>query len=101
MEEAHQQSVNFAATQIESKSNHRTLESMKIDETLVMKCLANNVALQSKYTVSLFDFGGQSVFNVIHPFFLTRFGIYVVVFNMEWLIGDSGMCCQKISIIRR
>jgi GTPase SAR1 family protein len=61
-----------------------------IDESLVMKCLADKVSLDSKYTIALFDFGGQSVFNVIHPFFLTKYGVYIVTFNMEWLLGSEG-----------
>ncbi len=60
------------------------------DDELVMKCLADNVALDSKYKIALFDFGGQSVFNVIHPFFLTQYGVYIVTFNMEWLLGNEG-----------
>ena len=60
------------------------------DEALVMKCLENNVALDSKYKISLYDFGVQSVFNVIHPFFLTQFGVYLVAFNMEWMLGSPG-----------
>ncbi len=61
-----------------------------VDEELVMKCLADKVSLDSKYTIALFDFGGQSVFNVIHPFFLTKYGVYIVTFNMEWLLGSEG-----------
>lgn len=53
-----------------------------IDNELVMKCLANGIQTESKFIISLFDFGGQSVFNVIHPFFLTKYGVYIVTFNM-------------------
>ncbi len=61
-----------------------------VDDALVMKCLSDNVDLDSKYKIALFDFGGQSVFNVIHPFFLTQYGVYLVVFNMEWILGTEG-----------
>ena len=37
----------------------------------------------------MFDFGGQSVFNVIHHFFLTRYGVYTLLFNMEWLVNSD------------
>jgi GTPase SAR1 family protein len=57
----------------------------EIDTSLVMKYLGEQSNIDSKFIISVFDFGGQSVFNVIHPFFLTRFGVYVVTFNMEWL----------------
>jgi hypothetical protein len=33
--------------------------------------------------------GGQSVFNVIHHLFLTTNGLYLVVFNMQWLLSDD------------
>lgn len=64
--------------------------SSTYSEALVMQCLADNVSLTSKYKITLYDFGGQSVFNVIHPFFLTQYGVYIVAFNMEWLLGNEG-----------
>jgi hypothetical protein len=39
--------------------------------------------------VSVYDFGGQNVFNCLHPFFLTRFGVCIVVFDMTWLIDEE------------
>jgi hypothetical protein len=61
----------------------------EIDSSLVMKYLGEQSKIESKFIVSVFDFGGQSVFNVIHPFFLTRFGVYVITFNMEWLASSA------------
>jgi GTPase SAR1 family protein len=61
----------------------------EIDTSLVMKYLGEQSNIDSKFIISVFDFGGQSVFNVIHPFFLTRFGVYVVTFNMEWLSSTA------------
>eukprot|EP01041_Mallomonas_annulata_P000218 gene218-395_t len=60
-----------------------------IDGELVMKTLANKVVTESKFILSVYDFGGQEVFNVIHPFFLTRYGIYIVVFNMECIFSSD------------
>ena len=60
-----------------------------VDGTLMVKCLADAIQTDSKFIISVFDFGGQSVFNVIHPFFLTRYGIYLLVFNMEWLLTEN------------
>jgi hypothetical protein len=34
------------------------------DDELIMKCLADKVQTESKFVISVFDFGGQSVFNV-------------------------------------
>jgi GTPase SAR1 family protein len=45
--------------------------SSEIDTSLVMKYLGEQSQSESKFIISVFDFGGQSVFNVIHPFFLT------------------------------
>lgn len=60
-----------------------------VDNELVMKCISNKIYIDSKFIISLFDFGGQSVFNVIHHFFLTTCGVYVLVFSMEWLVSND------------
>ena len=60
--------------------------SAKIDDEIVMKCLADSVHTESKLILSVFDYGGQSVFNVIHHFFLTRYGVYCLVFNMVFIL---------------
>jgi hypothetical protein len=39
--------------------------------------------------LSLLDFGGQEVFYSLHHLFITRFCVYVVTFNMEWLWDDA------------
>lgn len=70
-----------------------------IDNELAMKCLADNLrSAESKFVLSLF---GQSVFNVIHPFFLTRYGVHLVVFNMEWLLTEDSrlkaQCLQYLT----
>jgi GTPase SAR1 family protein len=63
-------------------------KALVIDEGLVMKYLAslNN---STKFVISLFDYGGQSVFNVIHHLFLTRYGVYALVFNLEQLTSPD------------
>jgi GTPase SAR1 family protein len=79
----------------ESISNQLSIATTKaknnkpVDDELVMKCLANNIKTDSKFVLSIFDFGGQSVFNVIHPFFLTRYGVYLIVFNMQWFLDPD------------
>ena len=60
-----------------------------VDDNFITKCLSNDVYSSSKFVVSLYDFGGQEVFNAIHPFYLTRFGIYVVVFDMEEMLSED------------
>jgi GTPase SAR1 family protein len=61
----------------------------ELDEEMVMKMLATMQDAESGLLISLFDFGGQSVFEVIHHLFLTRNGVYALVFNMEWLLRDG------------
>ena len=39
-------------------------DANSFDHKLVMKCLADKVQTESKIVISVFDFGGQSVFNV-------------------------------------
>jgi GTPase SAR1 family protein len=62
--------------------------ALAIDDALVMKYLAN-LNDNTKFVISLFDYGGQSVFNVIHHLFLTRYGVYTLVFNMEQLVSPD------------
>ena len=57
--------------------------SIEPNVDLVMKCLADvTVHDDEELILSLIDFGGQSVFNVIHHLFLTSYGVYLVLFNM-------------------
>ena len=43
--------------------------------------------------VSILDFCGQRVFDVIHSFFLGPNGVYVLIFNMEWMQSDLRDSC--------
>ena len=55
----------------------------------VMRYLADVKVSDADLILSLFDFGGQSVFNIIHHLFLTTCGVYVVVFNMLSILDDN------------
>ena len=80
----------------EIKSEDSKVEaSRELDENTVMKMLATMKDKNSGLLISLFDFGGQSVFDIIHHLFLTRNGVYALVFNMEWLINDNQNEKQK------
>ena len=59
------------------------------DVSLVMKYLAEVKVCDADLILSLIDFGGQSVFNIIHHLFLTSYGVYVVVFNMVDILDDN------------
>ena len=48
--------------------------------------------MNSKLLINLFDFGGQEIFGAVTPLFMTRYGVYVLVFNMEcFLITPEDM----------
>ena len=65
-----------------------------------MKTLADNVVTNSKVVLGIFDFGGQKVFYVIHHLFLTKYGLYLIVFNMEDLRGGVEMQEKCFKYIR-
>ena len=51
--------------------------------------LADKIQTQSNVVIGLFDLGGQSVFDVIHHLYMTRYGVYLVVFDMQWLLETT------------
>eukprot|EP00392_Amoebophrya_sp_AT5.2_P019627 g20561.t1 len=73
---------------------------VQVDSELVMKCLSASTQTSSNLIISVFDFGGQSVFNVIHHLFLTRNGVYALVFNMEWLLGMGPLRQQCLDYLK-
>ena len=75
-------------------------KQVAIDEELVLKCLSSSVANESDLIIALFDYGGQSVFNVIHHLFLTSNGVYVLAFNMEWLVAEGPNRVQCLDYMR-
>ena len=58
-----------------------------IDETL-LKELGKTVT-PTNIVVTVSDYGGQEVFYTLHHLFMTRNAVYIVVFNMEWLLEDG------------
>jgi GTPase SAR1 family protein len=68
----------------------KEITSAETNSEEIVRCLADNVKLaHSKYIVSIYDYGGQSVFNAIHPFLLTKYGVYVIVFDMRELVNNN------------
>ena len=59
------------------------------DSEFVVKCLQDGLQLDADLKVSIFDYGGQEVFNAMHQFFFTQNGVYCVVFNMEDLCSAA------------
>jgi GTPase SAR1 family protein len=70
----------------------RITEEVEVDIAPTIRKIAGGNLRNSGIEVSLFDFGGQDVFNCLHPYFLTRFGVSIVVFNMTWF---EGACPEK------
>ena len=46
----------------------------------------------SELTLSLWDYGGQDVFLSLHHLFLSRYGVYVVVFDMADMTATQRLC---------
>lgn len=94
-------SLTSIATRMKNKTLPRiAVKRKEVDNELVMKCVAQAIEA-GKLKISIFDYGGQSVFNVIHHLFLTRYGVYLLVFNMEWLVSDDqelrGRCLSYLT----
>jgi hypothetical protein len=63
-----------------------------VDGTTFNRCLSENIARKdegSELIISLYDFGGQDIFSVLHPFFMSKYGVYVVVFDMELFLSKE------------
>jgi hypothetical protein len=56
-----------------SPINLSPLDAKQFDDELVMKCLAEKMQTDSKFIISVFDFGGQSVFNVSNIVFVDNY----------------------------
>ena len=64
----------------------------QFDTDEYLKMLAKDLQMNSKLLINLFDFGGQEIFGAVTPLFMTRYGVYVLVFNMQcFLITPEDM----------
>jgi hypothetical protein len=57
------------------------------DLDLVMQLLEQDGSAGRRLVFSTWDYGGQHVFRIVHHLFLTRFAVYLAVFNMDDLVG--------------
>jgi len=66
-----------------------------IDEEEVAKKFDSNLVLSkdgqtsSEVTFTIWDFGGQEIFYTLHHVFLTKYGVYLLVFNMNELLKKT------------
>jgi GTPase SAR1 family protein len=70
----------------------KTIKARDLDSEMMYKLISENINTRnnlSKLTISLCDFGGQEVFNALHAFFMTRCGVYLLVFDMELFLSKE------------
>jgi GTPase SAR1 family protein len=97
-----EETVNCVNANI-NKVRVKKIESTDVNTDLLYKCFTDNLSRgnhMTKLTVSLCDFGGQDVFNALHAFFMTRCGVYMLVFDMELFLSkdekDRESCQQNV-----
>jgi len=61
--------------------------SEKVEEAVRMMGITRLSSSDISYQI--WDFGGQSVFYALHHVFLTRFGIYIVCFNLQDFLHET------------
>ena len=81
--------TNTAESTNETFEVDNSAPPLESDMSFVMKYLAEVKVSDADLILSLFDFGGQSVFNIIHHLFLTSYGVYVAVFNMVSMLDHD------------
>ena len=87
------ESIQSSNSQEEQKS---ALEV--VDRELILKLAGDGSATEStELRLSLWDFGGQSVFYALHHLYLTRFATFAVLFNMQVWEAIICLCCIALS----
>jgi GTPase SAR1 family protein len=88
------------------KTNAVPLASAAVDDIFtlnkeaIIKHLATHKDEKSGIVLSIFDYGGQTVFDVIHHLFLTSNGVYALSFNMEWLLDGNPERNKALAFLR-
>ena len=72
--------------------SHLPLSKDMVDQDFIIKKLAegSDMIQNNNLVISIYDFGGQDVFSALTHFFFTKRAVYLVVFNMEWLLTSLG-----------
>ncbi len=84
--------VNCAATVSDSHSSVQTDAQgakLEVDRALVQRFLDTKDGDGEPMKLLLEDFGGQDSFYELYSILFSEFAVYVLVFNMEWLLPDS------------
>ena len=68
-----------------SDSKRKRKSALKVmDRELILKLARDGAGTESvELRLSLWDFGGQSVFYALHHLYLSRFAAFAVLFNMQ------------------
>ena len=73
-----------------------------MDRELILKLARDEAGTESvELRLSLWDFGGQSVFYALHHLYLTRFAAFAVLFNMQVLFVYAWQFSSTCSYERR
>ena len=62
------------------------MQSLEVRVNEMLESGEDNVR---KIVFTTWDYGGQHIFRIVHHLFLTRFAVYLAVFNMANLVGDT------------
>ena len=56
----------------------------KLDLELLLKSKTEKPSIR----LQIWDYGGQTVFHTLHHLFLTRYGVYLLIFNSKHMLND-------------
>jgi hypothetical protein len=71
------------------------MQTLKTNREEVIKCMNMQLSelrsgTKEPLRISLWDYGGQEKFYVMHHMYLSRFCVYLLVFSMKWLLSGVG-----------
>ena len=55
----------------------------------IEKSIDNNNGKEQSIALSIWDLGGQEVFYALHHLFLTKYAVYLCIFDMTHMISDD------------
>jgi serine/threonine protein kinase/GTPase SAR1 family protein len=89
--------VVAAAAMKKKRTNFAGAPITRMDKAMIMKLKGQPEPLR----INLLDFGGQDAFDNLHHLYVTRDSVYVLVFNMECVVGSKSTAETRQQCIRR
>ena len=86
-----------AAVTNKKRTNFAGALITQMDKAMIMKLKGQPEPLR----INLLDFGGQDAFDNLHHLYVTRASVYLLVFNMECMIGSESSAETRQQCIRR